>query len=121
MSRVSPGFGNLIRAFLASKKLTFRAASLESGVSAAYWTDMASGRIPSEDVIEKIAAAFGEINENELRSAAGYSLKPGTTDPVEAVDFVLRGQDKLPEKAKREILDFVRETAEKYSGGKSST
>jgi hypothetical protein len=120
MSKVSPEFGRLISEFLAAKQITFRRASLQSGLSAAYWTDMAGGRVPSEDVIEKIAEAFQDINENELRSAAGYALKPGSIDPVEAVDFVLRGQDRLPEKAKREILDFVRETAEKYSGDKSS-
>lgn len=114
MSRVSPEFGKLIRDILAGNNLTFRAAGLKSSVSAAYWKDMSDGRVPSEEVIEKIAESIENVDENELRAAAGYAPKPGRVDPVKAVEFALRGQKNIPEEGKKQILDFVLKIEEKY-------
>jgi len=84
MSRVSPEFGRLIKDLLARNGLTFRGAGLKSGISAAYWKDMSDGRVPSEDMIEKITRAFEDVDENELRAAAGYALVPGKADAVKS-------------------------------------
>lgn len=117
MSRVSLEFGAIIKEFLRENSLTFRAAGLKSSVSAAYWKDMADGRVPSEEVIEKIAGAFERLDENELRAAARYAPIPGRLDAVKAVEFALRGQKSISEDGKRQILDFVREIEDKYQAG----
>ncbi|MBI2844834.1 MAG: hypothetical protein HYX78_15685 [Armatimonadetes bacterium] len=114
MSRVSPEFGTVIKDFLARNKLTFRAAGFKSNISAAYWKDMADGRVPSEDMISKMAESFDELDEQELRAAAGYVPIPGRVDAVRAVEFALRGQKSIPEEGKSQILDFVRRVEEKY-------
>jgi hypothetical protein len=114
MSRVSPEFGRIIKEFLASRGLSFRAAALQSSISAAYWKDMSDGRVPSDDMVEKIASSFEDVDENELRAAAGYAPIPGRVDPVTAVEFALRGQRSIPEEGKQQILDFVRRIEEKY-------
>ena len=114
MSRVSAEFGRAIRRILSDNNLTLRAASLRTSISGAYWKDMADGRVPSEEVIERIAAAFPEVSVNELRLAAGYSMKPDTDDAVTAVDFALRGQTNIPEEGKQQILEFVREIEKNY-------
>jgi hypothetical protein len=75
---------------------------------------MRDGRVPSEEVIDRIAAAFPEVSVNELRLAAGYSIKPDEADAVTAVDFALRGQTNIPEEGRRQILDFVRDIEKKY-------
>jgi len=117
MSRVSARFGELIREILNKNGLTLRAAALKTKISAAYWNDMADGRVPSEEIIDRIAAAFPDIDANELRIAAGYSPKTDEMDAVQAVEFALRGQNKIPEEGKRQILEFVRRVQEKSSGG----
>ena len=114
MSRVSIEFGNIIKSFLALKGITFRGASLASGVSAAYWKDMSDGRVPSEAIIERISANFDELDENELLTAAGYATKPQNMDAVKAVEFALRGQSEISDLGKAQILDFVREIEEKH-------
>lgn len=114
MSRVSPEFGKLIKDLLAEKGLTFRGAGLQSSISAAYWKDMSDGRVPSEEMIEKIAESFEDIDVNELRAVAGYAPIPGRVDPVKAVEFALRGQANIPEEGKKQILEFVRKTELKY-------
>ena len=73
MSRVSLEFGKLVKDLLVKNGMTFRGAGLKSSISAAYWKDMSDGRVPSEEMIEKIAESFEEVDENELRAAAGYS------------------------------------------------
>ncbi|OFX14467.1 MAG: hypothetical protein A2Z18_04680 [Armatimonadetes bacterium RBG_16_58_9] len=114
MSRVSAKFGEMIKSFLAQEGLTFRAAGLKSSISAAYWKDMSDGRVPSEGIIERMAECFGELDENDLRAAAGYALKPEHMDAVKAVQFALRGQESIPEEGKRQIIDFVRQMEERY-------
>lgn len=121
MSRVSEEFGRLIHDFLKRNDLTFRAAAFKTGISAAYWKDMSDGRVPSEEVIEKISAVFGELDENELRYAAGYASKPEKIDAVKAVEFALRGNMQIPEEGKRQIIDFVREIKERYSKENSAS
>ena len=112
MSRVSKEFGALIRKILDDNGLTFRAAGLRTSISAAYWKDMTDGRVPTEEVIDRISAEFREPNINELRVAAGYCTKPDSTDAVTAVEFALRGQKDIPEEGKRQILDLVRNIEE---------
>lgn len=114
MTRVSSEFGDIVKLFLKNNHLTFRAAALGSGISAAYWKDMSDGRVPSEDVIARIAGSFDGLDENDLLSAAGYALKSNTMDAVRAVEFALRGHKNIPEDGKRQILDFVREMEEHY-------
>jgi hypothetical protein len=114
MSRVSPEFGKLVKDLLAKNGMTFRGAGLKSSISAAYWKDMSDGRVPSEDMIEKIAESFEEVDENELRAAAGYSPKAGQIDAVKAVEFALRGQKAIPDEGKTQILEFVRKIEHKY-------
>lgn len=114
MSRVSPEFGRQISELLAKNNLTFRGAGLKSSISAAYWKDMSDGRVPSEEMIARIADSFDGVDENELRAAAGYAQKPGQVDAVKAVEFALRSQSSLPEEGKKQILDFVRKMEEKY-------
>ena len=114
MSRVSPEFGRLIKEFMARNGLTFRAAGLRSSISAAYWKDMSDGRVPSEDVIERIAESFEDMDIDEMRAAAGYAPIPGRVDAVKAVEFALRGQQTIPEEGKQQIIDFVRRIEEKY-------
>jgi len=115
MSKVSQEFGRLIRDILKSRGLTFRAAGFVSGISAAYWKDMADGRVPSEEVIARISSSFDEIDENELRLAAGYAPLADRSDAVKAVEFALRGHRSIPEEGKRQILDFVRKIQAEYS------
>lgn len=115
MSRVSPEFGRVISELLAKNNLTFRGAGLKSSISAAYWKDMSDGRVPSEEMIEKISESFEDVDENELRAAAGYAPVPGRVNAVKAVEFALRGQQNIPEEGKKQILDFVRKMEEKYT------
>ncbi|MDO8589067.1 MAG: helix-turn-helix transcriptional regulator [Armatimonadota bacterium] len=115
MSRVSAEYGRLIRQILADNGLTLRAASLRTSISSAYWKDMADGRVPSEDVIDRIAAEFNDVNVNDLRLAAGYSMKTDVGDAVTAVEFALRGQKNIPDEGKKQILQLVKRVEEKYS------
>jgi transcriptional regulator with XRE-family HTH domain len=115
MSKVSAEFGERIKKIMKDNSLTFRAAAMRTSVSAAYWKDMSDGRVPSEDVIDRIAAEFPEVDVNDLRVSAGYSPKLSADDPVMAVEFALRGQKKISEEGKKQILDFVKMVEEKYS------
>lgn len=115
MSRVSLDFGRLVKSFLERNTLTFRAAAFGSDISAAYWKDMSDGRVPSEDVITRIASSYDDLDENELRVAAGYGPRMETMDPVKAVEFALRGQQSIPEEGKAQIIDFVREMQERFA------
>lgn len=115
MSRVSKAFGEIIKKFLQDNNLTFRAAGLESSISAAYWKDMSDGRVPSEEVIERISQSFEGLDENELRSAAGLCVRLDNLDAVRAVEFALRGKDSIPDEGKKQILDFVQQMQERYS------
>ena len=114
MSKASAEFGKLIRDFIEHEGLTLRAAALRSGVSAAYWKDMGDGRVPSEGILERISAAFENLDVNELRAAAGYLPKSGDLDAVRAVEFALRGHSSIPEEGKKQILDFVRKVEDIY-------
>lgn len=114
MSRVSVEFGNLVKSFLERNSLTFRAAAFGSGISAAYWKDMSDGRVPSEEVIAQISGSYEDLDENDLRIAAGYGPKMESMDPVKAVQFALRGQQSIPEEGKAQIVDFVREIQKRY-------
>ena len=114
MSKVSAAFGEMIKRFLKANHLTFRAAALRSSISAAYWKDMSDGRVPSEEIIERISGCFEDIDENDLRAAAGYALKPENMDAVKAVEFALRGQRSIPDEGKQQILEFVRLTQANY-------
>jgi hypothetical protein len=80
---------------------------------------MSDGRVPSEDVIDRIAAEFPEADGNDLRMAAGYSPKVSADDPVSAVEIALRGQKKIPDEGKQQILDFVKKIERKYLEDKS--
>ena len=114
MSKTSAEFGNIMRSFLEREGMTLRAAALKSGVSAAYWKDMGDGRVPSEEILEKISVAFEQLDINELRAAAGYLPRTGDIDAVRAVEFALRGHNNIPAEGKRQILDFVRKVEETY-------
>lgn len=114
MSRVSKDFGALIKSFMERNSLTFRAAALESSISAAYWKDMSDGRVPSEEVIAKISESFEDLDENELRLAAGYGINPTNMDAVKAVEIALRANRGIPEEGMRQILDFVKEVEDRY-------
>lgn len=109
MSKVSAEFGDAIKAFLQRNSLTFRAAAFKSGISAAYWKDMSDGRVPSDEVIGKIAAPFDDLDENELRAMAGYAPNPNTMDALTAVSIALRHQKDISETGKKQIIEFVRE------------
>jgi len=115
MSRVSAEYGRLIKSFLERNHLTFRAAAFGSNISAAYWKDMSDGRVPSDDVIRQIAGAYEDLDENELRAAAGYGARLESMDPVKAVEFALRGQESIPEEGKQQIINFVKQTQKKYA------
>ena len=114
MSKVSAAFGQIISRFLKQSGTTFRAAALRSSVSAAYWKDMSDGRVPSEDIIARISDCFEELDENDLRLAAGYAPKPEDMDAVRAVEFALRGHKSIPSEGKQQILDFVKEIECRY-------
>ena len=114
MSKTSAEFGTLMRSFLEREGLTLRAAALKSGVSAAYWKDMGDGRVPSEEILERVSAPFEGLDVNELRAAAGYLPKSGDLDAVRAVEFALRGHSSIPEEGKKQILDFVRKVEDIY-------
>lgn len=120
MTRVSKMFGQLISEFMKRNKLTFRAAALESSISAAYWKDMSDGRVPSEEVITKISSAFEDLDEHELRDAAGYAPRTADMDAVKAVQFALRGNRQISEEGKRQIVDFVKEIEARYAGEDAS-
>ena len=117
MTKASADFGRLVKSFLERNNLTFRAAAFRSDISAAYWKDMSDGRVPSEQVIAQMAARFEDLDENELRIAAGYGPKMEAMDPVKAVEFALRGQSSIPEEGKAQIIEFVREMQRKYAKG----
>ncbi len=114
MSKVSKAFGEMVKSFLRKNNLTFRAAAFQSNISAAYWKDMSDGRVPREEIIERMSACFEDLDENDLLIAAGYAPKPEKMDAVTAVEFALRGQKSIPEEGKRQILDFVKEMQERY-------
>lgn len=114
MSKVSQEFGELILAFLRRNGLTFRAAAFKSGVSAAYWKDMSDGRVPSDEVITKIASCFDDLDENDLRAAAGYAPDPDKADAATAVRIALRHQKDISEEGKKQIIDFVKEVQQRY-------
>ena len=114
MSKVSSEFGERIKSFLKDNGLTFRAAAFASSISAAYWKDMSDGRVPSEEVIIKITQAYPELDENELRTAAGYAVRVDRMDAVKAVEFALRGQSNIPDEGKQQILSFVEEIEQRY-------
>lgn len=114
MSKVSPAFGEIIKRFLRDNALTFRAAALQSSISAAYWKDMSDGRVPSEEIIERISTCFEGLDENDLRAAAGYAPKPENMNAVKAVEFALRGHQSIPDEGKQQILDFVRQMEADY-------
>lgn len=116
MSRASSEFGQIIKKIMEDNSLTFRAAGLKTNISAAYWKDMSDGRIPSQEIIERIIEYFPELDANELRAAAGYAPKTTDMDPVQAVEFALRGQKKIPDEGKRQILDFVKRIQSNYGG-----
>lgn len=118
MGRVSPELGRIIKEFLQRNRLTLRNAALKSGISAAYWKDISDGRVPSDTVIARICAAFPELDENELRIAAGYAPKVEELDTVKAVEFALRGHTDIPEEGKRQIIEFVKEIQQRYSTSK---
>ena len=115
MSKVSVEFGGLVKSFLERNSLTFRAAAFGSEISAAYWKDMSDGRVPSEEVIAQISGSYDDLDENDLRMAAGYGPKLETMDPVKAVEFALRGQKSIPDEGKAQIIDFVRETQQRFT------
>ncbi|MCE5197539.1 MAG: hypothetical protein ABFD54_16920 [Armatimonadota bacterium] len=117
MSKVSTSFGEVISDFLKRNSFTFRAAAFKSGISAAYWKDMSDGRVPSEDVIAKISAAFDDLNENDLRLAAGYAPNLESVDLIGAIEIAMRGNETLSDDGKKQILDFAREMVERYSHG----
>lgn len=114
MSKVSMEFGELILSFLKRNKLTFRAAALQSSVSAAYWKDMSDGRVPSDEIITRISECFEDLDGNNLRNAAGYAIKTDKLDAVKAVEFALRSQQMIPEEGKKQILAFVKEIEDRY-------
>ena len=118
MSRVSTAFGRLIDEFLSRNGLTFRAAALKSSISAAYWKDMSDGRVPSEEVIAKISAAFDDLDENELLDAAGYAPKTEKMDAVKAVEFALRGNKTISDEGKRQIIEFAQSIQQRYQSDK---
>jgi hypothetical protein len=68
------------------------------------------GKIPSEDVLIKMAEGL-EIDLKKLRVAAGYE-KPDSV--AETVMLALRGTNKIPEEGKRQVIDFVKRMEEKY-------
>lgn len=115
MSRVSVEYGKLVKSFLERNHLTFRAAAFGSGISAAYWKDMSDGRVPSDDVIGQISRSYDDLDENELRVAAGYGARLETMDPVKAVELALRGQASIPDEGKQQIIDFVKQTQKKFA------
>lgn len=119
MSRVSVEFGRLVKSFLERNHLTFRAAAFGSGISAAYWKDMSDGRVPSDDVIGQISGSYDDLDENDLRVAAGYGPRMETLDPVRAVEFALRGQESIPDEGKQQIINFVKQTQKKFAKRKS--
>lgn len=114
MSKVSNAFGEIIKSFLERNQLTLRAAALQSEVSAAYWNDMADGRVPSEDVINKICITFKDLDENALRDAAGLAPAWDNMDIADAVALYLRHNQSIPEEGARQVIDFVKETMELY-------
>lgn len=118
MSKVSKDFGALITEFLRKNSLTFRAAALNSTISAAYWKDISDGRVPSEEVIERICQNYEDLDENDLRIAAGYAPKTEKMDAVKAVEFALRGQTSISEAGKKQILAFVQEISKGGKGKK---
>ena len=117
MSKVSAAFGEAIKSFLKGNGFTFRAASFRSGISAAYWKDMSDGRVPSEEVIQQISGSFEDLDENELRALAGYAPRAENMDAVKAVEFALRGQPGIPDKGKKQIMDYVKKIQQKYAPG----
>lgn len=114
MSKVSREFGAIVSSFMRQSGLTFRAAALETSISAAYWKDMSDGRVPSEEIIARMCDRFPELDENELRAAAGYMPRSDGLDAVGAVEIALRGNRTISQDAKRQILDFVREKQEQF-------
>lgn len=114
MSKVSRAFGDIIKDFLERNNLSLRAASLQSGISAAYWNDMENGRVPSEDIISKICATYEELSENTLRDAAGLAPNWDEMDIADAVALYLRHNQSIPAEGVKQVIDFVNETIELY-------
>lgn len=114
MSKVSKQFGAMVSEFMRESDLTFRAAALESSISAAYWKDMSDGRVPSEEIISRMCQRFPQLDENELRAAAGYLPRSDGMDAVGAVEIALRGNRTISAEGKKQILDFVKEKQEQF-------
>ncbi|MCK9570392.1 helix-turn-helix domain-containing protein [Candidatus Pacearchaeota archaeon] len=100
-------FADAVREVLAD--ITPNQASYKTGVSDEYIRKMASGRVPSEVIIERFANGMG-ADLTKLRIAAGYEQ---STNPVVAVNHALsQTVPNLSEFSKKQILDLVREVTE---------
>lgn len=115
MNKKSENFGSIIRRFRDKSKLSLRAAAAQSGLSAAYWNQMEDGRVPSEQVITKISQIFADLDENELREAAGLAPNWKEMDIAEAVALYMRHNDSVPKEGIDQIAEFVQETIDLYN------
>lgn len=62
-------FGILIQQILAEQNLSARAAGYKSGISGTYISDMANGRLPTEDTLRKFMAAIAPERTQQLMDA----------------------------------------------------
>lgn len=88
---------------------SYRQIARDAKISPSTIGNMVIGRVPSSAVCIAVANAVG-IEPGILLSSAGLPAP----DAVEAVNLALRGTD-LPEEGKQQIVDFARQTREKYS------
>lgn len=114
MSRNSAQFGKLIKSFLKRNNYTLRKVADMSGISTTYWNNMSNGRVPSPELIDKIADIFDELNRNELKIAAGYIPDNADMDAATAVAIALCPNSKIPQEGIDQILEFVKEIEQCY-------
>jgi len=100
-------FADAVKAALGG--LSANQASYKTGISDEYIRKMATGKVPSEAILERFAKGMN-ADLKQLRIAAGYEQP---SDPVQAVDIALRTT--LPEISdfdRDRILEMVKEVSE---------
>ncbi|MCE5200533.1 MAG: hypothetical protein ABFD54_14905 [Armatimonadota bacterium] len=106
--KVEPEFGELVRAVVGND--SYGQAAIKTEISKAYLVEMARGKVPSREVIEKFAAGY-KANVSPLLIAAGYEQP---TDTETRVQYALNGADDLSELSKQQLMEMVRDFAEKH-------
>jgi len=86
-------------------------ASYKTAISDEWIRKMLHGRVPSEEVLDRLARGL-DADLQKLRIAAGYDQP---ADVITAVDLAMRCVDNISDEGKQQIRDFVKRIEKEYS------